>query len=92
MHRMRPLLMPQAAFAAEAPVSDSKYDMVGQILAAAQAAPEHTPRDDPLRSLLDGLRRVVGLDAAPAGACQTIRSVGATLVGCAFTTVPLWQD
>lgn len=57
----------QAAFAAEAPTGSARYDMVGDILAAAWAAPEHAPRSGPVHAAISFLREIVGLDPAPVG-------------------------
>jgi hypothetical protein len=62
-----PLLSPQALLAMEAPTGSSRYDMVGEILAAAQAAPDHAPQSGPVHGALCFLRELVGLDAAAVG-------------------------
>jgi hypothetical protein len=51
----------------EAPTGSSRYDMVAEILAAAQAAPEHAPRAGPVRAAICLMRELVGLDIAPVG-------------------------
>jgi hypothetical protein len=62
-----PSLSAQALLAMEAPTGSSRYDMVCEILAAAQAAPDHAPESGPVHGAICFLRELVGMDAAPVG-------------------------
>lgn len=71
-----PLLPTQALLAMEAPTGSSRYDMVGEIMAAAQAAPDHAPQSGPVHGAICFLRELLGQDAAPVGELAYVDHVG----------------
>lgn len=81
----------QAVLAAEAPSGKSKYDMVGSILEAAQAAPEHAPQSGPLHSAISLLREIVGLDSAHLGAPAQALASFTRLGHCLCSLPAAWQ-
>jgi hypothetical protein len=48
-------------------MGSSRFDVVGGVLAAGQAAPDHAPRSGPAHGAICFLRELVGLDVAPVG-------------------------